>query len=114
MGDRLAAVYRMVRLELATRRFQNANKDKARQLVDERRAHLTFMIKIYKNQQESGRRITHEHPATAASWDGKSMTDFTADPDIVAVTSHQCECELTKPGPDGSPVSALKQNEVDI
>ena len=50
----------------------------------------------------------HEHPATAASWDRNSMTDLMADPDICAVAPHQCEFGLATPGPDGSPVPALK------
>ena len=77
-------------------------------MIDEGRLHLESMLKkIHQIILSSGRYFLHEHPATAASWQGPGMQDLMCNYDVYGTVPHQCEYGVTSSIPGGTPKPAL-------
>ena len=88
--------------------YPKMDPDRVAKLMAEGRMHLKFMAKIYKKQLDQGRHFLHEHPATAVSWDERSIVKLMAHSDVHVTVADQCQYGLKTRGEDGTPMPALK------
>ena len=88
--------------------YPKMDPDRVAKLMAEGRMHLEFMAKIYKKQLDQGRHFLHEHPATAVSWDERSIVKLMAHSDVHVTVADQCQYGLKTRGEDGTPMPALK------
>ena len=71
-----------------------------RRLV-EARVHMDFMIMLYRDQLDRGRRFLHEHPETADSWNDAPMQALLKDPRVLSGVGHTCRHGMRLADRDG-------------
>ena len=64
-------------------------EDKDRRWI-EAKAHIDFMMEVYKEQDENGRWFLHEHPASATSWQLAGVKNIIDRPGVLVSTVDQC------------------------
>ena len=67
-----------------------------------------FAVEIYDLQVRAGRHFLHEHPASATSWQERSMQDLCSRPGVSVIVGDQCRYGLQARGKDGVPGPAMK------
>jgi len=72
------------------------------------RAHIEFVVQIYKDQVRGGRHFLHEHPASAASWKEEGIVQLKDKEGVWSTVSHMCQFGMQSPGDDGIPRPVLK------
>ena len=55
--------------------FAKLNKEQSDKIMQHGRKHLEFSMELYKEEQTHGLYFLHEHPATASSWNEKSVLE---------------------------------------
>ena len=88
--------------------FSKMPKEKVKEILEEGRRHLHFVVSLYRLQLSHGRHFLHEHPCTAASWRDPWVQKLTEDPRVHVTVSDQCEYGLRTPDKDGNLVLAMK------
>eukprot|EP00969_Alexandrium_andersonii_P056439 2488603-Alexandrium_andersonii.AAC.1 len=63
------------------------------------KAHLGFVVKIYRSQLERGARFLRERPVTANSRGEECAKDLTARPEVQRGVGHMCRFGTTAPAP---------------
>ena len=73
--------------------LQNLNKKNLgmkSELIMQAKAHIRFVVQLYRIQMESGRLFLHEHPCGATSWQLAEIQDIMKKDGVVTTLADQC------------------------
>ena len=62
--------------------------------------HLTFCVRLYREQLAAGRYFIHEHPAHATSWQTEVMKSLMSEVGVEMATCDQCQYGMASPSGD--------------